>query len=305
MSLEDRLSRTRSLPAVLGTARRTYLRTRRLLEPLGIQLVYGSYDSPVPTLDALPEEAFDRPSVMAGIDFDVGRQLDFLERELVKYCREFRPPLTGARARRHRYHLRNGTYESVDAELLYAMVRRFAPSRIVELGSGYSTLIIREALERCHDGDASGRLHTYDPYRSDAIPSDWPVTPIRAQDLPTDVVSDLRAGDILFVDTSHTVKLGGDVNTIVLELLPILAPGVIVHFHDIFLPYPYSRQHLLDAHFWSEQYLLQAFLSGNHDWEVLVGAQAVARAQPRRLAAAIPSFAAGVNPGAFWIRRRS
>jgi hypothetical protein len=78
----------------------------------------------------------------------------------------------------------------------------------------------------------------------------------------------------------------------------------MVHFHDIFLPYPYSRAHLEDAHFWSEQYLLQAFLIGNPGWEVLVGGQAVARIHPDRLRAAIPSFAPGVSPGAFWIRRQ-
>jgi hypothetical protein len=125
------------------------------------------------------------------------------------------------------------------------------------------------------------------------------------QEVADDVFRELEAGDLLFVDTSHTVKPGSDVNRIVLDLLPILAPGVIVHFHDIFLPFPYSRDHLDDAHFWNEQYLLQAFLTENPAWEVLVGAQAVARAHPHRLREAIPSFAPGTSPGAFWIRRKT
>jgi predicted O-methyltransferase YrrM len=302
MTVADRLSRASAMPGVARSVRGSYLLVRRALARVGFQLVYASYDSPIPDVSALEPAFFDRPDPMRGIEFDVGAQMTFVEQELAEYCREFAPPISAAQAGPHRYYLRNGTYESVDAELLHAMVRRFRPRRVVELGSGYSTLIVREALAR--GGEPESRLHTYDPYPSSLLRSDWPVTSLAVQDIGDDVFAELEAGDLLFVDTSHTVKAGGDVNRIVLDLLPLLAPGVIVHFHDIFLPYPYSRAHLEDAHFWSEQYLLQAFLTGNESWEVLVGAQAVARAHPSRLAAAVPTFAPGVSPGAFWIRRR-
>jgi len=107
----------------------------------------------------------------------------------------------------------------------------------------------------------------------------------------------------VFVDTSYTVKLGGDVNHIIPELLPLIPAGVFVHFHEIFLPYPYSRAHFDGAHFWTEQDLLQAFLAGNAGWEILIGAYGVARAHPQRLAAAVPSFGFGVAPDAMWLRR--
>jgi hypothetical protein len=303
-NLHDRLSRTTSLSGALRWLRLGYLLARRVVAALGFELIYISYDSPVPDLNSLERGIFGRPSPMRGVEFDVERQLQLLEDELAGYCREFAPPLTEGDAGGGCFYLRNGTYESVDAELLYAMVRRFKPRRVLELGSGYSTLIIREALARDVAASVDGVLRTYDPYRSDLIPPEARVTPLPVQEIPEAVFQELEAGDLLFVDTSHTVKLGGDVNRIVLDLLPLLAPGVIVHFHDIFLPYPYSRAHLEDAHFWTEQYLLQAFLSGNDSWEVLIGAHAIARAQPQRLALAIPSFAQGVNPGAFWIRRR-
>lgn len=300
----DQLSRS---TALLGLARRlrpAYLLARRLLVRVGFQLIFASYDSPIPDVEELDAGFFERANPMHGIDFDVRRQLEFAERELASFCREFDPPLTAADAGPHRFYLRNGAYESVDAELLYAIVRRFAPARVVELGSGYSTLIVREALSR-GGVSAPGRvLQTYDPYRSDLLPPDAAVIPMRAQDVPEEAVQALDAGDILFVDTFHTVKVGGDVNRIVLDLLPLVRPGVIVHFHDIFLPYPYSRGHLESAHFWAEQYLVQAFLIGNDNWEVLVGAQALARYHPGRLASVVPSFGPGVSPGAFWIRRR-
>ncbi len=303
-ALRDRLGRTTSLLGAARWLRGGYLLVRRLLARLGFQLVYATYDSPIPDVTELQPGYFERPRPMRGIDFDLDAQFELLERELVSYCREFDPPLSKSAAGPHRFYLRNGTYESVDAELLYAIVRRFAPNRILELGSGYSTLIIREALERGGRPAATEVLRTYDPYRSDLLAPDAEVVPLRAQDVPEEAFRELGASDLLFVDTSHTVKVGGDVNRIVLEVLPILAPGVIVHFHDIFLPYPYSRAHLEDAHFWTEQYLLQAFLAENQSWEILIGAHALARAQPQRLAACVPSFAPGVNPGAFWIRRR-
>lgn len=303
VTIRNRLSRSRALPGLARGLRRAYLVTRRVLSRVGFELVFSSYDSPIPDVATLPPGFFEHPSPMLGVDFAVDRQMDFVERELGDYCREFDPPQSSADAGPHRFYLQNGTYESVDAELLYAFVRWLRPERILELGSGYSTLIIRQALERNGRTDA-GPLSTYDPYPSPLLGDDWPVSHQSVQDIDLGAFSSLRPGDILFVDTSHTVKTGGDVNHIVLDVLPVLAPGVVVHFHDIFLPYPYSRSHLEDAHFWSEQYLLQAFLSGNEAWETLVGAQAVARTHPERLAATVPSFGPRASPGAFWIRRR-
>jgi hypothetical protein len=301
--LLDRLSRTTALLGLARWLRRGYLLVRRLLARLGFELVLSTYDSPIPSLSELPPAYFETPSQMRAIDFDVSRQMEFVERELASHCRGFAPPRSARDAGPHSFYLSNGTYESVDAELLYAMVRRFNPSRIIELGSGYSTLIIREALQQGDGPAADDVLQTYDPYPSDLLPSEAVVTPQRAQDVPEQRLAELDDGDILFVDTSHTVKEGSDVNRIVLDLLPILRPGVIVHFHDIFLPYPYPRGHLEGAHFWAEQYLLQAFLAGNPAWEVLAAAYALARSYPDRLAACVPSFGPGVNPGAFWIRR--
>ena len=91
---------------------------------------------------------------------------------------------------------------------------------------------------------------------------------------------------------------------IVLDLLPLVAPGVLVHFHDIFLPYEYPSAWVLEERrAWAEQYLLQAFLAFNAAFEVVFPAYAVVRAAPDAVAQAIPSFSAAVMPGAFWIRR--
>src|SRR4029077_19197551 len=93
----------------------------------------------------------------------------------------------------------------------------------------------------------------------------------KVQDVDLNFFSQLQSGDILFIDSSHTVKIGGDVNYLFLEVLPRLNPGVIVHVHDIFLPFDYRRDWVMDElRFWTEQYLLQAFLMFNSDFEVLM-----------------------------------
>jgi hypothetical protein len=125
-----------------------------------------------------------------------------------------------------------------------------------------------------------------------------------AQDLPLDVFDSLQAGDLLFVDTTHTVKLASDVNHIVLDVLPRLAPGVLVHFHDIFLPYEYPHRWLSDyGLYWAEQYLLQAFLACNRHFEILCAVPALSRERADGFAAAVPQRATTVDGSSFWIRR--
>lgn len=122
--------------------------------------------------------------------------------------------------------------------------------------------------------------------------------------MPLEVFDALEAGDVLFVDTTHTVKTGSDVNRIVLDVLPRLAPGVVVHFHDIFIPWEYHR-HWIEGEFkWNEQYLLQAFLSMNPGYEVLASSQALVREGREAISPLVPQLRAGSAPSALWIRRR-
>jgi len=124
----------------------------------------------------------------------------------------------------------------------------------------------------------------------------------------------LQSGDILFIDSSHTVKIGGDVNYLFLEILPRLKPGVIVHVHDIFLPFEYRRDWVMDEfRFWSEQYLLQAFLSFNSEFEVVMANRYLAHKYVDNLKVAFAALAdlqtgrpssVRWGGGSFWMRRK-
>jgi len=151
------------------------------------------------------------------------------------------------------------------------------------------------------------RYDAYDPYPRGLVPvaTERPVVhELRTQDVPAERFLELEQDDLLIVDTTHVVKMGGDVNRVVLDVLPRLAPGVLVHFHDIWLPWEYHAGLVAELGFWNEQYLLQAYLAENARWEVVVAAQALARTRRGDLEDMFPSFAGSrAHPTSFWIRR--
>jgi hypothetical protein len=274
----------------------------------GFDIVRRDYYSPIPDLSRVPDEVWTRRSALGGVDLSTDSAMQFVEGELGPAIAELDVPtrdpgVSGV------FFLGNQGFDTVDAELLYSMVRSMHPRRVVELGSGYTTLLINMACRRnAAEGDETAH-EVFDPYPrphilGDALASPSTLTSTSATDVPLELFAELERGDILFVDTTHTVKLASDVNFVVLDVLPVLKPGVLVHFHDIFLPWEYPRQWLSDMHwYWAEQYLLQAFLAYNRSFDVVVPAHALAREHPERLAAVIPSFSPPARPGSMWLRR--
>jgi hypothetical protein len=272
-------------------------------------VVERNFYSPIPNLELLPDDVWERRNALGGIDLRLDSALELLEGELAPFIQEMEVPIQGP-AHPGTFFLENENYESVDAELLYALIRARKPHRVIELGSGFTTLLIGEAARRNIAEGAPIEHLAFDPYPRAEIFGDEPPSPtvfesVSATAVPSERLAELEAGDILFVDTTHTVKLGSDVNHIVLDVLPALRPGVLVHFHDIFLPFEYPRNWFEEMnYYWAEQYLLQAFLAFNESFEVVLPAQALAREHPERLGAVVPSFAPGRRPGAFWLTRR-
>jgi predicted O-methyltransferase YrrM len=270
----------------------------------------NNYYSALPDLDRLDDAVWARESAMVGVAFDAEAQIDFAEEHLARYAAELGAP--HASTDPLDFHLDNAHFESVDAEIAYAMVRHLRPRRVVELGSGFSTQVLAAAAHRNAAEGTATELYAYNPYPSGrmeavlarGIPGLTEHVAIEAQALPLDLFLELGSGDVLFIDTSHTVKLGGEVVHLFLEVLPRLAPGVVVHVHDIALPYEYDRRYVVDLEMpWAEQYLLQALLCGSQEWEVLFGAQAAARKHRARLEAVVPSLRDRHYPSSFWMRR--
>jgi predicted O-methyltransferase YrrM len=270
----------------------------------GFDLVRRSFYSPLPDRSNLPDSLWSGPSPLPGVDLGEQRAMALLT-DLAPHLSEFRHALIEKKG----FRLENGTYESVDAETLYGTLRHIKPSRVIELGSGTSSHIIAEALKRNEAEGTAAAYRAFDPYPWEATElgpvEGVSVAPLGATEVPPATFESLGAGDVLFVDTTHTVKTGGDVPHLFCDVVPTLAPGVLIHFHDIFLPYEYPRGWVIDKRLaWAEQYLLQAFLAFNPAFEVILPVHALARSWPDEVRRLIPSFRPGVAPGAFWIRRR-
>lgn len=252
------------------------------------------YYSCVPQPEDIARLDWDGPRRLAEIELKTEEQLRYLEGDLEPYVREFHPARDRAQAGGRSFYLNNGSYECVDAELLYATIRRWRPSRLLELGFGCSSLVAAEAAKRNACDGHSTSVTAVDPYPREeivgAVDGCIELRRISATDVELDTFTQLMANDILFVDTTHAVKPAGKVNFIVLEVLPVLSPGVLVHFHDVFLPWEYPREWICHEYYWTEQDLLQAFLCGNAGWEILLAAHHTARPAPNRLSRAVPTF---------------
>jgi len=259
---------------------------------------------PIPDTQSLPETLWDRPSELVGIDMNDAMQLDLLRNHFPKLRREYDEFPVEPTGEPGRFHFNNGLFDGTDALVAYCMIRHFKPRLIIEVGSGFSSLVAAEAIAK----NKNSALICIEPYPPDFLRQGFPglhsLIEKKVEEIDIGFFSQLESGDILFVDSSHTVKIGGDVNYLFLEVLPRLKPGVIVHVHDIFLPFDYRRDWVMDElRFWTEQYLLQAFLTFNSEFEVLMANSYLNRDHQEDLKATFPNLASW-RGGSFWMRRR-
>lgn len=199
------------------------------------------------------------------------------------------------------YRFENSYYESPDAEVLYAMVRLHRPTRVIEVGSGNSTMLFREAIK---DAGLRTRLISIDPHpRKDIEGCADEVLRQRVEDIDLEArFGTLAKGDFLFIDSSHRIEPGNDVVRLFLNVLPTLGDGAIVHVHDVFLPFEYPRDWIVDQRWnWNEQYLLQAMLQGSTDFEVLWAGHYIQRTFPDF--ARSFRFWRGAAARSVWLRR--
>jgi hypothetical protein len=250
-------------------------------------------------------------AVWAGIfpdcgDFDLEAQRAFL-RETPSFAKElsslpFEQPPSDPTA----YFWGNDQFSHSDASLYYSLIRRFRPQRIVEVGAGHSTKL---ALRAVRD-NGTGRILCIDPHAPHWLASlDGPVEIVAkpVQEAPDSVFLDLTPSDILFIDGSHISKTGSDVNHLFLRILPRIPKGVLVHIHDICLPFEYPKAWSEDVLcYWNEQYVLAALLSNSDKYEILVGVYFLQKTDTEALRPFVPAVK-GVFPGggSLWLRARN
>lgn len=199
------------------------------------------------------------------------------------------------------YFFNNTWFGSVDAEVLYSVLRRFQPANVVEVGSGFSTRLMRKAIK---DGRLATKITSIDPQPNTSVSpyaDDYIGMPV--EDLAAERLLDLLGpGDVLFIDSSHTATTGGDVPYLFLEILPRLRPGVLIHIHDIFLPFDYPAQWAFEGWGWNEQYLVHAFLAYNDAFEIIWPGQYMWERHRAEILQIVPNAPLTANPSSLWIK---
>jgi hypothetical protein len=268
----------------------------------------GHFYSPLVDLAALEpfEEAVWAPRTsLPGIDFGSASHAEILTRAFPRQMPAYDyPQHLEDSASLTSFYSRNDQFSWLDARALFVLLRQWRPRRIVEVGSGYSTLLMCDQKRR-YLGTAT-RLECVEPYPRAFLGN--PSLGIDAlhvkkvQEMPLELFTGLGAGDVLFIDSSHVAKTGSDVNFLYLEVLPVLRPGVRVHIHDIFLPLEYPREWVHEGRHWNEQYVLRAMLTHSARYRVLFGSTFARLHFPAQLLAVVDDpEVAQFGGGSLWL----
>lgn len=254
---------------------RTILQYRKYL-PLN-RYPHGHFYSPITSkkdINQFREKIWEESETIKGIDLNVEKQLDLLSKfekfyEEIPFKEESRGDL--------RYTFNNNSYEYTDAIILYSFIRHFTPQNIIEIGSGHSSALMLDTLDIF---DIKSNVTFIEPYPKllyNLIKKEdkakHKIIESKVQAVNEEAFKKLKKDDILFIDSSHISKTGSDVNYELFNILPNLNSGVIIHFHDIFYPFEYPEEWVLEGRNWNENYLLRAFLSYNNDFEILFFSQ--------------------------------
>lgn len=268
---------------------------------------YYSGLNDLPFLEQNRDLWHDRP-LPAGVEWDLSAQLEAMKR-IAPYRRELADVPDDMPPGPPRYHWRNDFWVGADAIVQYGLLRDTAPRRVVEVGCGWSSLLMAQALERNEsEGAAKATVDQIEPYpRKEllaALPSHWTLHETILQRAPLEVFESLEAGDVCFYDGSHVARAASDVIWFFFEVVPRLRPGVLVHVHDIFWPADYPDEWIFErGQTWNEQYLLQAFLMYNERFEPLICNSVLLTHFGPEVVELLSGTPAGLGGGSLWLRR--
>lgn len=272
----------------------------------------GHFYSPVvdpAEVNARADEVWRDRLELPGIDFNDAHHLNVLDTVFPSLIGDYDYPESAPADDESlkAFYTRNSQFSWLDSRLLFVLLRHWQPRRIIEVGSGYSSLLMADINHRFLDDRM--KICCIEPYPRPFLRK--PIAGLdrvieeRVQEVSPSLFDGLEAGDVLFIDSSHVCKTGSDVNELFLEVMPRLRPGVRIHVHDVFLPAEYPREWVIeDNRSWNEQYLLRAMLTHSNGFRVLFGSNYAHMKFADRVGAALrlPSGRA-FGGGSFWIER--
>ena len=269
----------------------------------------GHFYSPIPDLVEIKlreGEIWATHRELPAINWNEQGQVSLLQNIFPQYVQDINfsvsPPENGAV-----YYYQNDQFPALDAEVLYCILRYFRPARMIEIGSGFSSLITAQV----NRDNLHLQLHftCIEPYPRqfllDGVDGISELLIQKVQNVPIDYFSSLNEGDVLFIDSSHVSKVGSDVNYVFFEILPRLKKGVLVHIHDIFLPDDYPKKWVIEeGRHWNEQYLVRAFLEFNSAFDIYWAANFMAKYHGALVTSVFSRFPRLGGGGSLWLRKK-
>lgn len=250
------------------------------------------------------KDSYEEDRLLVGINFNIENQLKYLKS--LSYSEEL-SDISFEKIGKNEYHYQNKNFEFVDADALYNVIRHEKPQKIIEIGAGFSSLMIQKAVQANLNFNSHKARHIcIEPYENEWLEQlDIELVRKPIEEMDMQEISTLGRNDILFVDSSHMIRPSGDVLYIMQNIIPNLAQGVLIHIHDIFTPRHYPQHWVENHRFWNEQYLLESFLTFNKDFEIVLSINHLYHNYKNELTQAFPvtNKVQSINPGSFWLRK--
>lgn len=276
---------------------------KKILFKIGVFPIRDHYYEPLFNPKYI-KKPLDKKRDLPGINWNIKEQINLLDKfqfnnELKNIALSYVDDLT--------FDFNNNAFGSGDAEYWYNIIRLKKPKTIIEIGSGNSTLIAIKAINKNKEDNPVYKCEhiCIEPFEMAWLEkSGVSVIRKKVENINKKLFEQLEENDILFIDSSHIIRLQGDVLFEYLELLPILKIGVIVHIHDIFSPRDYPKEWIInEIRFWNEQYLLEAFLTSNCDWKIIGALNYLKNDYYEKLKEKCSYLTSEREPGSFYLQK--
>ena len=277
--------------------------SRDLFKRLGIYPIKDHYYQPLFNEKKL--RILNKKRYLPGIDMNTNYQIDLLKK--LDFSNEIKSIAKNdlQKGSYESFDFNNGSFLAGDADFLYSVIRNFKPRKIIEIGSGFSTIIANKAcLKNSLDSSFKTEHICIEPYEQPWLEKlGVNVQRDLVENIPLNLFKSLEENDLLFIDSSHIIRPQGDVLYEYLEILPTLNKGVIIHVHDIFTPRDYPYEWLKrDVRFWNEQYILECLLSNQKRYKIIAALNYLKNDYFNELKEVCPMIETKHQPGSIYLR---
>ena len=272
--------------------------TKNALNKIGVFPLIDHYYEPKFNFTENEKDNYQNRELLS-IKLNPSKQIKFLKN--LKYEKELLDLNLKKGSKKFNFYINNGSFEEGDAEIYYQLIRYIKPKKIIEVGSGYSTLIAMEALKKNNN---SAKIKCIEPFENKWLEKlEVEVLREPLENLSINWQNELERNDIFFLDSSHIIRPDGDVLKFYLEILPNLKSGVIIHIHDIFTPKNYLPNWTFDKmRLWNEQYLLEGILINSNKYEILLSLNYLKSNYYEKLLKKSPYLEKEKEPGSIYLR---